>query len=230
MRRLIGNANCVLFDFDGPVCHLFAVRTAESIAHRLRALAGELSVSALLSAELRTSPDPHQVLRGIARRRPGALVVQRLEAALTSEEVSAAATAHPTPYAAALIAALSTRGRQVAIATNNSPLAAETYLRRHKLSGYVGGRVHGRTGDIALLKPHPDSLLRALASTRTPAHRALMIGDSVADLAAATAAGVPFIGYAPDEAAADRLADAGARHVVRSLEQVLTALVTPSFG
>lgn len=90
MRELIGNASCVLFDFDGPVCHLFAVRSAESIAHRLRDLAAELSISTLLTAELRTSPDPHQVLRGIARRRPGAAVLQRLEATLTGEEVSAA--------------------------------------------------------------------------------------------------------------------------------------------
>ncbi|MDT0343375.1 HAD family hydrolase [Streptomyces litchfieldiae] len=230
MRELISNAHCVLFDFDGPVCHLFAAHSAESIADLLRDLAAELSVSGLLTAELRDSPDPHQVLRGIASRRPAPGVVSRLEAALTREEISAAATAHPTPYAAALIAALSTRGRQVAIATNNSPLAAEHYLNRHQLAGYVGGRVHGRTRDIALLKPHPDSLLRALASTRTPPRRALMIGDSVADLVAARAAGVPFLGFAWDDGGADRLAAAGAHEVVRSLEHVLTALITPAPG
>ncbi|MDT0305562.1 HAD-IA family hydrolase [Streptomyces sp. DSM 44917] len=230
MRELISNARCVLFDFDGPVCRLFAVHTAESIAHRLRELAAELSVTSLLTPELRASPDPHQVLRGIARRNPPPGVVHGLEEALTREEVSAAASAHPTPYAAALIAALSTRGRQVAIATNNSPRAADAYLRRHDLAGYVGGRVHGRTGDVALLKPHPDSVLRALASTGGEPHSSLMIGDSTADQAAARAAGVPFLGYAPDEAAAAAFAAEGARHVVRSLEQVLTALIAPTFG
>ncbi|MDT0322130.1 HAD family hydrolase [Streptomyces millisiae] len=230
MRGLISNAHCVLFDFDGPVCRLFAVRSAESIARRLRDLAAELALSALLTADLRDSPDPHHVLRGIAGQRPGHGVVQRLEAALTHEEVFAAASAQPTPYAAALIAALSTRGRQVAIATNNSPLAAERYLAQHNLSGYIGGRVHGRTRDVSRLKPHPDSLLRALASTRTAPADALMIGDSVADLAAARAAGVPFLGYATSRAGFEEFQAAEAEHVVTSLEQVLTALITPSFG
>ncbi|RBM17858.1 HAD family hydrolase [Streptomyces sp. PT12] len=230
MRELISDAECVLFDFDGPVCRLFAVHTAESIAQLLRELAAELSLSALLSADLRASPDPHRVLRGIASQRPGPGVVERFEAALTREEITAAGSARPTPYAATLIAALSTRGRQVAIATNNSPLAAQHYLDRQQLSGYVGGRVHGRTADIALLKPHPDSLHRALASARTRPERALMIGDSVSDLRAAEAAGVPFLGYADDDAGAQALRGAGARHVVRSLEQVLTALITPTFG
>jgi HAD superfamily hydrolase (TIGR01509 family) len=230
MRELISNARCVLFDFDGPVCRLFAVRSAESIAARLRELAAELALSALLTAELRDTPDPHQVLRGIARRHPDRVAMHRMEAALTQEEVSAAATAHPTPYAAALIAALTTRGRQVAIATNNSPLAAAHYLERHQLSGYVGGRVYGRTHDVSRLKPHPDSLLRALAATRTPPERALMIGDSTADLGAARAAGVPFLGYAPTRPMAEVFRNAGAQNVVRSLEEVLTALITPTFG
>ncbi|RKN41813.1 HAD family hydrolase [Streptomyces hoynatensis] len=230
MRELISNARCVLFDFDGPVCRLFAVRSAASVARRLRELAVEMSLSPLLTPELRASDDPHQVLRAIAGRRPGAAVVGRLEGALADEEVAAAATAHPTPYAAALIAALSTRGRQVAIATNNSPRAAEHYLSRHKLSGYVGGRVHGRSRDMALLKPHPDSVLRALASTGAPARQALMIGDSVSDLVAARAARVPFLGYAPTPPLAEAFAAARAEHVVSSLEHVLTALIAPSLG
>ncbi|WP_062208170.1 HAD family hydrolase [Streptomyces sp. NBRC 109706] len=224
MRGLISHAHCVLFDFDGPVCQLFAVRSAASVADRLRELTDELAVSALLTAELRTSPDPHQVLRGIARQRPAPEVLSRLEAALTREEVRAAASAAPTPYAATVIAALATRGRQVAIATNNSPLAAVRYLERLRLSGYVGGRVHGRTANLSLLKPHPDSVLRALGSTGTTPARAVMIGDSLADHAAATAAGVPFLGYALDDAGEDAFRSAGAEHVVRSLQWVLAAL------
>ncbi|GAA3848170.1 HAD family hydrolase [Streptomyces sedi] len=224
MRGLVSNAHCVLFDFDGPVCQLFAVRSAESVAVRLRSLTDELAASGLLTAELRTSSDPHRVLRGIAGRGPSAAVLSRLEAALTQEEVSAAASARPTPYAAALIAALASRGRQVAIATNNSPLAAGRYLERQQLTGYVGGRVYGRTGDLALLKPHPDSVLRALAGTGADPARSLMIGDSLADHAAATAAGVPFLGYALDDAGEDAFRAAGARHVVRSLQWVLAAL------
>ncbi|MGP3968483.1 HAD family hydrolase [Streptomyces sp. 6N223] len=236
MRELIGNAHCVLFDFDGPICRLFAARPAESVARRLRelaaAIATELGVPLprLLPEELRASPDPHHVLLGIARRRPGRGVVTRLEAALTREEIFAAGTARPTPYAAALMAALTARGRQVAVVTNNSPLAVEHYLRQHQLSGFVGGRIHGRTADFSRLKPHPDAVLRALASTRTAADAALMIGDAPSDLGAARAAGVAFLGFAPDEEAAGALVAAGAERVVRSLEEVMTALVAPTPG
>ncbi|GAA2048121.1 HAD family phosphatase [Streptomyces carpaticus] len=230
MRRLLSNAHCVLFDFDGPVCRLFSARPADAIAHRLRALAVELGADSLLTPQLRASPDPQQVLRGIARHHPSPTVVHRIEAALTREEISAAATAAPTPYAAPLIAALSTRGRQVAIVTNNSPLAAEFYLRRQQLSGYVAGRVHGRTRDITLLKPHPDVVLRALRSTGTPAGRALMIGDTSTDLTAARSAGVRFLGYALDDAQAAAFRRAGADYVTRSLEHVLTALIAPTHG
>lgn len=234
MRELIGNAHCVLFDFDGPICRLFSSRPAESVARRLRELtaviAAELSwpLSRLLSDDLRTSPDPHHVLLGIARRRPGHGVVTRLEAALTREEIAAATTAAPTPYTAALFAALTARGRQVAVVTNNSPLAVEQFLRQHQLSGFVGGRVHGRTPDFSRLKPHPDVVLRALASTRTRADAALMIGDAPSDLGAARAAGVAFLGYAPNDLAADALHAAGAAPVVRSLDDVITALVAPT--
>jgi HAD superfamily hydrolase (TIGR01509 family) len=234
MRELIGNAHCVLFDFDGPICRLFSSRPAESVARRLRELAAALAAELgmplprLLSEELRTTPDPHRVLLGIARRRPGRGVVPRLEAALTREEISAAATARPTPYAAALLAALTARGRQVAVVTNNSPLAVELYLRQHGLAGFVGGRIHGRTADFSRLKPHPDAVLRALASTRTAAESALMIGDAPSDLGAARAAGVAFLGYAPDEQASEALLAAGADPVIRSLEDVITALVAPA--
>jgi phosphoglycolate phosphatase-like HAD superfamily hydrolase len=232
MRGLIGNAHCVLLDFDGPICSLFAGRPAESVARRLRelatVLATELGLPRLLSEELRSSPDPHQVMLGIARQRPGRGVVQRLEAVLTREEIAAAASARPTPYTAALIAALTARGRQVAVVTNNSPLAVERYLRQHQLSGFIGGRVHGRAADFSRLKPHPDAVLRALRSTRTPAERAVMIGDTPSDLGASRAAGVAFLGFAPDESAAARLNSAGAEHVVRSMEEVITALVAPT--
>ncbi|MGP4110000.1 HAD family hydrolase [Streptomyces sp. 4N509B] len=231
MRQLIVNAHCVLFDFDGPLCHLFAGNPAHTVADRLRehatVIARELRLPPLLSADLHTSPDPHHVLLGIAARRPGRDVVPRLEAELTRQEVSAAGTARPTPYAAPLLAALTRRGRQVAVVTNNSPLAVERFLRRHGLTGFVGGRIHGRTRDFSRLKPHPDVVLRALAASGTPPEHALMIGDAVSDLGAARAAGVAFLGYAPAHRAAETLRAAGAEHVVGSLEEVITALVAP---
>jgi HAD superfamily hydrolase (TIGR01509 family) len=224
MRNLLSNADCVLFDFDGPICSLFAGHSAASVAQRLRALA------ARQRAQVPPSDDPHAVLRAVTRQQPGSPLARLLERALSQEEINAAATARPTAYAAGLITALAARGRGLAVASNNSPLAVASYLTRMRLAGYFHGSIHGRTGEAALLKPHPDSLRRALRSTATEPRRALMIGDTVADLDAARAAGVPFLGYAPDRARAIELNAAGARHVTTSLGKVLKAVTTPSFG
>lgn len=224
MRDLLSNADCVLFDFDGPICSLFAVHSAASVARRLRALADAHRVP------MAPTDDPHAVLRAAARQQPGSALVALLERALSQEEIRAAATAQPTAHAAGLIGALAARGRRLAVVTNNSPLAAASYLARHRLANHFQGHVHGRTGETALLKPHPDSLRRALRSTGTEPRRALMIGDTSSDLDAARAAGVPFLGYAPDAARAAELAAAGAGHVTTSLGKVLRAVTAPSFG
>lgn len=276
MRDLLCNADSVLFDFDGPLCSLFAVHPAAVVAQRLHAITsddlrrdggggrgghhqhgqhpprqrpqgrepargsapetrdgahpadGADPADPADPGAVERTDDPHAVLRAAARRQPGSRLTRLLEAALTQEEVRAAATARPTPYAAGLVTALAARGRRLAVVTNNSPLAVASYLNIQRLSGYFHGQLHGRTGDPALLKPDPDCLHRALRATATPPHRALMIGDTPADLGAARAAGVPFLGYAPDRARAVRLQEAGARHITTSIGQILRAVTEPS--
>lgn len=217
MRNILSNADCVIFDFDGPLCSLFAVHSAALVADRLRARTGAPGDY--------PGDDPHAVLRACAAR--DSTRVGELERALTAEEISAAGTARPTPGAEELVCALAAHGRLLAVASNNSPLAVGRYLARRGLAGAFAGRVHGRTGDLARLKPHPDAVLRALASTGTPARRALLIGDAPADLAAATTAGVAFLGYAPTPRHAAALRAAGALEVATALEPVLRALTTP---
>jgi HAD superfamily hydrolase (TIGR01509 family) len=224
MRDILGNADTVLFDFDGPICSLFAVHSAADVAQRL------LSVATAHRTPVLTSEDPHAVLRAVTRQQPGSQLARLLERTLAQEEIRAAATARPTPYAADLITALAARGRRLAVASNNSPLAVASYLTRQQLAEYFHGQLHGRTGEVALLKPDPDCVHRALRSTGTPADRALMIGDTPTDLAAARAAGVPFLGYARDRAGAADLHASGARHVATSLGKVLKAVTAPSFG
>ncbi|NEB78778.1 HAD family hydrolase, partial [Streptomyces sp. SID14478] len=71
------------------------------------------------------------------------------------------------------------------------------------VSEYLDGRslpvrhgVHGRADDPALLMPHPDVLRRALHRPGAPATHAVLIGSTPAELAAARALRLPFIGYA----------------------------------
>jgi HAD superfamily hydrolase (TIGR01509 family) len=221
LRDLIANARCVLFDFDGPVCRLFAGHRAHDVAESLIDWLEERGQHVLLTDEERESGDPHAVLRAVGRIHPGSDLVDELEEILTREELHATATAWPTPYVDPLIHTWRAVGVRLAIATNNSPRVVERYLSTRRLTDAFGPHVHGRTTELHLLKPDPDCLQRALKSTGARPAEALMIGDTPTDLEAAGSAGVPFLGYGRDEMRIERLHRAGAKTVVDSLDLVL---------
>ncbi|MGH3116839.1 MAG: HAD family hydrolase [Streptomyces sp.] len=221
MRELIESAKCVLFDFDGPVCHLFRNRPTPAIAERLRALVLD---SRPESDWLPHTTDPLEILRA-AFEQPDLVesgVARDMERVLTEEEVKAAPGAFPTAFADTLVRTLNATGRQLAVTTNNSPQAVERYLESRQTAELFAGQIHGRGGEGTLhLKPDPYCLLRALESTGTPAEEALMIGDAPRDLEAARAAGVAFLGYARNERKAAELRAAGVEHTVDSLRDVV---------
>ncbi|MGX1886435.1 HAD family hydrolase [Streptomyces sp. NPDC055287] len=221
LRDLITGAECVLFDFDGPICRLFAGHRAHHVADSLVDWLEKRGRHVLLTEEELASDDPHDVLRAVARIRPGSELVEALEEELTREELRATATAWPTPYADALIRTWSAVGSRLAITTNNSPLVAEQYLTGRGLAGCFTPHIYGRTPDLSRLKPDPDCLNRALTALDARADAALMIGDTPSDLFAAREAGVRFLGYARDEGRVRRLRRAGAEVVVGDLEPVL---------
>jgi HAD superfamily hydrolase (TIGR01509 family) len=109
-------------------------------------------------------------------------------------------------------------GSKLAIATNNSPRVARAYLEGRGLLGCFAPHIYGRTPELHLLKPNPHCLNRALNAMGAAPKAALMIGDSLSDLQAAIDAGVPFLGYARNDARAKEFRDAGAEVVVQSLE------------
>ncbi|WUD74032.1 HAD family phosphatase [Streptomyces sp. NBC_00510] len=212
----------MLFDFDGPLADLFARRPAARIAEALRARTVDLD---LQPEELNGVSDPLRVLQITAKRDASGRLTSELEGLLAQEEVLAAATALPTPHARRLVHSLAESGRKVAITTNNSAAAATAYLHRRGLSRYFGAHVYGRAADLGLLKPDPHCLTRAMACTGEPPESCLMIGDSPSDLLAAESAGVAFLGFARDERKALSLRQAGARHVVASLEHLSVVAV-----
>ncbi|MFF0740678.1 HAD family hydrolase [Streptomyces sp. NPDC004111] len=216
----ITGASCVLFDFDGPICGLFAGHRAPHIAERLIGWLTERGIVVpLAEAERR---DPHAVLRAVGSLHPeDSAVVRGLEQALTEEELHATASAAPTPYVDELIRRWSARGVPLAVATNNSPLAVTRYVERRGLAECFDRHVYGRTTDLARLKPDPDCLNRALRALGADPAKSLMIGDTPSDLYAAQRAGVAFLGYAKDEYRVARLRRAGAETVVDTLAEVL---------
>jgi hypothetical protein len=58
LQELITRARCVLLDFDGPVCRLFAGHSATRVTRALVALLAERGALGLLTEEERWSSDP----------------------------------------------------------------------------------------------------------------------------------------------------------------------------
>ncbi|MEV5527772.1 HAD family hydrolase [Streptomyces prunicolor] len=224
LRELITRAHVVLWDFDGPICRLFAGHKAERVAGELVEWLEGRGLHGLLTDDERKSLDPHIVLRAVDRRRPGSDLVAELEERLTQEEMRATASAMPTAYADPLIRTWRAAGSRLAIATNNSPRVARAYLASRGLVTCFAPHVYGRTQDLHRLKPDPHCLNRALSAMGAAPDAALMIGDSPTDFDAAREARVPFLGYARNERKAKLLRAGGAAHVVDSLEPLLRIL------
>ncbi|GGV84785.1 hydrolase [Streptomyces griseoloalbus] len=221
LRNLIKGARVVLWDFDGPVCRLFAGHSAERVANDLASWLEGRGLHGLLTETERESLDPHVVLRALDRRHPGSDLVAELEERLTHEELRATASAMPTPYADPLIRTWTAVGSRLAIATNNSPRVVREYLTSRGLVPCFAPHIYGRTQELNHLKPDPHCINRALNAMGAAPSASLMIGDTPSDLFAARAAGVPFLGYARTERKRRLLRDAGATVVVDSLKPVL---------
>ncbi|MFE0174329.1 HAD family hydrolase [Streptomyces sp. NPDC059002] len=211
----------MLFDFDGPICDLFAGHAAKTVAEDQVQWLAERGLRGLLTGGLDEEPDPYIVLRAVDRRRPGSDLVAELEERLTQQEVNAVASAWPTAYVDPLIRTWTAVGARLAITTNNSPRAVARYLTSRGIAECFTPHIYGRTQDLRLLKPDPHCVLRALSAMGADPKSTLMIGDAPSDYVAARQAGVRFLGYARNERKARRLRAAGAAHLVSSLEPLL---------
>lgn len=216
---LLDRAHCLLLDFDGPVCDLFGGRPAHGIAERMHRYLEDQGMPPAAGGGT-PNPDPHGLLSTIDTHELFAV----LELMLAEEEDRAARTAPPTPGAHDFVKAVADSGRLLAITTNNSPGAVETYLKGHALDGYFGRWIFGRSTErAALMKPHPDCLLRAVDAVGVPRADCLMIGDSPRDAAAAKAAGIPFLGFARSEDKVARLRRVDPHPVVVGMAALVAA-------
>ncbi|WNI17021.1 HAD family hydrolase [Actinacidiphila sp. ITFR-21] len=186
LRARLARAKCRLPDFDGPVCHLFRGYPAGEIAQTVRDRLAERG-SPVTDPALLASTDPLAILRS-----PRGGLAAELQQTLAEAEETAVRSAEPTPPADVFIRAAAGSGRRLAVTRNNAPAAVRACLREHDLDDCFGGRIHGRSAvDAALLKPHPDCLLRAVDGLAVRPSECLMIGDPAGDAAAATAARCP---------------------------------------
>lgn len=227
---LLARARCLVWDFDGPMAQLFvgAYGAGESEAPLIaEELLGIAARHGPVPAEAVNNPDPHAVFRMYAHRASAPDASAQLRAAvvemrhaLTARELKSAEHATPTPGADRLIRAWHGLGRGLAVASNNHADAVRRYLERASLERYFTDRpVIGRCdADVRRMKPDPWALNEVVAGTGNDVAGHVLIGDSLADLGAADAVGMPFIGYHREPWGRRALTDAGACAVVGSIE------------
>jgi phosphoglycolate phosphatase-like HAD superfamily hydrolase len=219
LTDILQRSKHVMFDFDGPVCSVFAGRPALEVADRLREL---VQAAAVLPTDLAEASDPMLFLHA-APALPAALGEQ-VRQQFQAEELTAVETAEPTPGAHDAIAECFRSGKVVTVVSNNGASAVEAYLRRHGLGHYVSCVSARRSPDPSLLKPSPYLLVAAIEATGQQAEQSVLIGDSVTDIEAARAVGSASIGYANKPGKRELLKAAGADVLVANMGDVARSL------
>ncbi|MFG2642374.1 HAD family hydrolase [Streptomyces sp. NPDC048370] len=223
LSAVLANARVIFFDFDGPVCDVFAGLPAHEVAKQLTALLS--SQDAAAGAKAAETDDPIEVLR-IAHE-ANADLGQEVEQALTAAEVEAVAVAGPpTPGAVEALRAAHASGRAVAVVSNNSAECVQRFVELHGLGDYVAKIVGRPTGQPHLMKPNPFPLITAAERMHMDVTNCTLIGDSLTDIQAAHAAGTTVIGYANKPHKADLFAEAQADAITDDMQSIADALTT----
>jgi HAD superfamily hydrolase (TIGR01549 family) len=222
LHDILTRTTALLLDFDGPICNVFAGLSASAVVQQLCVVLLDGGHTDL-PAELTKSDDPFEVLAYAASL--GKDEARYVNAAFTAHELEAIATAEPTPDAHDLIRTWTGAGRPLAIVSNNSSIAINSYLDLHDLGSYVA-YVSARTSpDPTLLKPNPHLLTQALNALNIPPATATFLGDSTTDIQAAHAAGTMSIGYTNKPGKKADLLAAGAGTVIHTPTKITKQLV-----
>jgi phosphoglycolate phosphatase len=107
------------------------------------------------------------------------------------------------------------------VATGKARTGLDHVFGSHGIGRYF---VTMQTADLHPSKPHPSMLLAALAETECGPARAIMVGDTVFDIAMGRAAGFRTIGVGWGYHPPDRLRAAGADRVVERFDELDAAL------
>ncbi len=185
----------VLFDLDGTL-----LDTVADIALALNRTMVEYGCKALAEVDVRRMigrGSPILIERAAASQ--GRIIDATTQAAMTERffhyygelEESNEDSARPYAGAAESLRTLHDAGLRTAVVTNKQHRFAGALLSRLGLAHWVDAVVGGDT--CARRKPDPQPLLFACESLRVPPSASLMVGDSVNDVQAARAAGIPIV-------------------------------------
>lgn len=211
-----------VFDCDGTLIdsQINIIRAMESSfarhklappeAHAIRRIVGLSLVEAMQALLPDAEPDLHASL---AEDYKFAFQRLRADSALDPEPLY--------PGIRRLLDALAGDDWLLAVATGKSDRGLKLALEHHGIHHLF---ISLQTADRHPSKPHPSMLRAALADAGAAAHQAVMIGDTIFDIAMGQAAGVRSIGVDWGYHDADELIEAGAVAVARDashLQEVL---------
>jgi HAD superfamily hydrolase (TIGR01509 family) len=218
--QLIRDARCILLDFDGPVCDLYAGHPASIAAQHVRDAITATGVQ--MPEHIQRTSDPLEIFTWTATISPG--LAEAAEAEMTRQELAAITTARPTPYVHDLVTSARDSGRAIAIVSNNAAQAVRGYLERHGLDDRIDTIAARTSPDPRLLKPSPHLIRQAITQLATEPGQCILVGDQPSDIHAATQAGTPAIGYASRPGRHNELANSGTAVIVTSLADLVLPL------
>jgi len=123
-----------------------------------------------------------------------------------------------------LVAELARRGARVVLATSAPQKELELLLKVLDVDEHLADFTSAN--DVETAKPEPDLIHAALGKAGVDAAQAVMVGDTVWDVEAATRAGVASIGVLSGGIGADELSDAGAVAVYADVAELLAGIET----
>ncbi|MBP0617932.1 HAD-IA family hydrolase [Jiella mangrovi] len=203
----LNDAGLVIFDLDGTL-----VDTAPDLADALNHCLGAAGLEADALAVVR----PHaghgaRAMLTAAYERRGRVLTEpemasALERFLSHYEAHIADKSRPYPNVVAAMDALAGDGFRLAVCTNKREELARLLLATlglaHRFAAICGADT------VPARKPHPAHIEATIQRAGGVRERAIMIGDSAADIDAALAARIPSVlvdfGYAPDAEARAR--------------------------
>lgn len=203
----------VVFDLDGTIVDT-APDIVRSANKALQNLGFDLSDPRVMRAQI--AYGARKILAGALEAQGASVedsVLDELERQLLVEyRQNLALESVPYPGVVEALSNLADSGALLSICTNKRQVFAEALLRDLDLARYFKV-VYG--GDaVPVKKPHKDHVLAAILGSAGCPQRAIMIGDSEVDVAAARSAGIPVVvvsyGYTaipPDRLGADLLLD-----------------------
>jgi phosphoglycolate phosphatase len=218
--KVMGSSRHLLFDFDGPICSIFAGLRAPLVAAHLSKALTDRGVE--VPEPVREATDPFDALRFAATISVD--LAEHVEAELRTMEMRATETAQATAHARETIEAAHRTGRAIAAVSNNSRQAVTHYLTAAALAPLFDAIIGRTDPDPRLLKPHPHLIIQAVKELGAAPADCVLIGDSLSDIEGARNAGTRSIGYANKAGKLGRFTGAGADAVITSMAELIPHL------